>query len=125
MNRVLILITLTFISCKEESSNNTSINQEVIDKGKTQTLVIENKLLNGVWAENEEDNAVFEINKDTLRYIEFYGTPYKLIIKNNRFIVKDSSGFVFPESEIVKLTTDSLLLKSSHGSISKFYKRRY
>lgn len=78
MNRMLTLITLAFISCKE-SSNNTSINQEIIDKGKTQTLVIENKLLNGVWADNEEDNAVFEINKDTLRYIEFYDTPYYLL----------------------------------------------
>lgn len=81
------------------------------------------RLLNGVWAENEEDNALFQIENDTLRYVEYYDTPYLVSLKENHLLIKYLDNKVLSESEILKITRDSLILKTDEIEPLKLFNR--
>lgn len=84
----------------------------------------EQRLLNGVWAESEGDNALFQIENDTLRYVEHYDTPYLVFSKENQLIIKYLDNKVLSESRILKITRDSLILKTSEIKPLRLFNRR-
>lgn len=80
-------------------------------------------LLNGVWAENEEDNALFQIEGDTLRYVEHYNTPYLAFLNENYFEIRYLDNKVLSKSIILKLTKDSLILKTAAEEPLRLFNR--
>ncbi len=78
-------------------------------------------LLNGVWAENVDENALFEIINDSLYYLEDFENPVGIEIQKNAFVIK---GSVPVKCEILKLTTDSLwYIDEFNDDTTKLYKR--
>ena len=82
------------------------------------------KLLDGVWGESEKDNALFVIKNDTLRYVEYYETPYLAQIVKNKLVIKYLDNKVLSESYILKISKDSLVLKTDDEPSLKLYNRR-
>ncbi|WGH74351.1 hypothetical protein P8625_09520 [Tenacibaculum tangerinum] len=81
-------------------------------------------LLNGVCAENEEDNALFEIKDDTLRYVEYYDTPYLVFIKKNKLTIRYLDNKILSESLVLKLSKDSLVLKTNEEKPLRLINRK-
>jgi len=96
------------------------ISKDTISKGKNRNTVINRELLYGVWAENDQDNALFEIQGDSLRYIEFSDTPYFYDLDGGFNIHLD--GYI-SRNKVLKIDQDSLLLESNMGEIIKLVKK--
>lgn len=80
-------------------------------------------MLIGIWAEDEESNAIFQLTSDSVYYVEHLDTPYKydLIGDSLIFLIE---GENYP-SNIVKLTNDSLILfEQLSQDTLKLYKRK-
>ena len=77
------------------------------------------KLLKGIWAENEESNALFEIKGDSLYYFEDPVPVFYEVIEDTFKIYIE--GKVFP-SQIIKLSSDSLV-RIEYGEVIRLYKR--
>ncbi len=93
------------------------------EAGSKNTLVakIDGKLLDGIWAENEEDNALFFIKGDSLYYVEQMENPVKIEISNDTLSIQGSLPTV---CKIIKLTEDSLCYKSEFSDeITRLYRR--
>lgn len=122
MKNILIIIFLIILfSCKKENRKNANNNEE-INKKQTSNIKIDKNLLSGVWAENEDENAIFEIKGDTLRYVEFYGTPYFYKLVGDSIKIYLENEYV-SGSKILKISQDSLVLKSDDGDIIRLYRR--
>lgn len=79
-------------------------------------------LIQGIWAENKNENAIFYIENDSLTYMENLGnTLYYRLMGDTLFIHGDMLVKYF----IVKLNNDSLWLKTDfYDEITKLYKRK-
>jgi hypothetical protein len=77
--------------------------------------------LQGVWAENKTDNAIFMIKKDTIIYTENLSNPFKFVL------ISDTLKYKYPEGTvsllILKATGDSLIIKEE-GEITRLYNRK-
>jgi len=120
----VLLLIIAFFSCKNKSDNSSIVSNDEdttlvgVDKDK-----IDHSFLYGVWAENEEDNAIFEIGVDSLRYVEFYNNAYYYEVKDSHLMIYLEEGYV-SNNEIVKVSNDSLILKSDNEETLRFYKRK-
>lgn len=130
MKKILFIISLmSIISCKEKNkTKEVNLVQDkkevsIVKKSDDQNFY-DSKLLNGVWAENIDDNALFEIKNDTLRYVEYYDTPYIAQIVKNKLVIKYLDNKVLSESYILKISKDSLVLKTDDEPSLKLYNRR-
>lgn len=130
---LIVFLTLNTISCKSKMEQNTmdksikpkkdvSISNKK-DKSVGKAVDFRRQDLIGVWAEREEENALYLIEEDSLYFVEHQDSPitYKL--------VKDTLYFNFTGfkaySIIVNLTSDSLFLKDdSNSELLKLYKRK-
>lgn len=73
---IILLIAIIGFTCK----NDTILKKNNIQNTGQQ---VENKtyskhLLAGVWAENEDENALFYIDNDSIYYVEHQGTPHAI-----------------------------------------------
>ncbi|WP_281988582.1 hypothetical protein [Aquimarina aggregata] len=104
-----------FVSCKEtKEKENSSLEQD-----KTQ-VTFDKKLLNGAWAENQEENALFYIENDSIYYIDNQDKPYSLEFRGSYFSIHYDN--YTSKAELIKLTKDDMIYKSSTGII-KLYRR--
>jgi len=89
---------------------------------KKDTVLSKQNLIQGVWAENEDENALFNIEKDSLYYLENQDEPlYYSLIGDTLFV----HGDVLTKFYIVKLNKDSLWFKTNfYDEITKLYKRK-
>ena len=101
----IILIGVFLIACQGENN----VNKKMQYNAELHVKKIDKKLLNGVWGVSPNENAVFEISKDSIRYVEFYDKPYYFKIKNDTFIIFFDDGYL-NKNIIRKLTKDSLVL---------------
>jgi hypothetical protein len=111
---IFILNIILFTSCYSQTTN------EKINKTRGDTTL--SKRLEGVWAKNEKDNALFFIKDDSLYYIEDQNHPVSLTIKEDTFII---NGDLPAKCKILKLTKDSLWFKDEfNANITKLYRRQ-
>ncbi|MGB3464016.1 MAG: hypothetical protein WBA74_02045 [Cyclobacteriaceae bacterium] len=77
------------------------------------------KLLQGVWAESEDQNALFTIKGDSLYYFEDPKPVYYELTDDTLKILIEGE---FYSSKILKLSSDSLIRKE-YGNVVRLYKR--
>lgn len=116
---IILLIAIVGFTCK---------NDTILKKNNIQNIgkQVENKtyskhLLNGVWAENEDENALFYIDNDSIYYVEHQDTTYAIDLIENQLIIY-FEGYA-AKSKILKLTSDSLIYEVDHETV-KLYKRK-
>jgi hypothetical protein len=77
--------------------------------------------LDGIWAENKEDNALFYIKNDSIYYLDDLKPYHYKLINDTLTIYLDN---FISKSILVKNTNDSLLLKELEtGEIIRLYNR--
>lgn len=85
------------------------------------------KLIKGAWAENQNDNVKFIIDKKNIQYFDTDYLYSYSITSHNELLVLDSSKIVL-KFEIIRLNKDSLFIKSKNDGankdiIYKYYRR--
>lgn len=102
------------------SDNNLSVNAQNVDD----TM----RMLQGVWAESEEENANFYIKNDTIIFTEHQDWISRFKIRTDTFIgyfYAGGEGSYIVKYIIKKLNNDSLILQSPYDStITKMHKRK-
>ena len=90
LNTYLLSITCIVLSCNGNS--NTKIIQSEKAHNTTIIQVITNEIhlsiqaLQGIWAENDEDNALFFIKSDSLYYVEYQTKPVKSLLNSDSLL---------------------------------------
>lgn len=98
MKKIIVLFVVLGFSCKPE--NKTEIKSVDFDK-KTNPITLKSKevqtkpdkmkmnevFLEGVWAENEEDNALFFIEKDSIKYTDNINKPFQVRLFNDTLFI--------------------------------------
>ncbi|OSY89151.1 hypothetical protein WH52_00395 [Tenacibaculum holothuriorum] len=74
-----------------------------------------------VWGERQNENAVFEIKNDTLKYIEYYNTTYLISLDENIFTIRYSDNKILSQNRLLKLTKDSLVLENDDKTLLKLF----
>ena len=115
----ILLLVLPYCSPKKESVENTSI-----DSNKVVQVPLTSKdsirfNFEGIWAENETDDAFFIIERDSIFSIDREGFYY--YVNDNEMII-DYKDFIGRHT-IVKVSPDSLILINEDSSITKLYRR--
>ena len=77
-------------------------------------------ILEGAWGNEQDGNALFYIEGDSIYYTERQESPYSIEIKGNTFSV-DYEGYS-SKSEVVKLTKDSLVYKNEDNFTTKLFR---
>ena len=118
---ILFLLALIALNSK---TNPVSMVPKTDDKG-----IIKNKpvqptisLLQGIWAENEEENAIFFIKGESLYYVEDQGTAVPIQLRNDTLIIYYDGLTTY--DKILKLGSDSLILSNEFDEIIRLYKRK-
>ncbi|MCB2378553.1 hypothetical protein LGH70_13215 [Hymenobacter sp. BT635] len=79
-------------------------------------------LLQGIWAENTEDNALFFVRGNHLTYVEFLDRPLRYTVSATTLNITQVDG-PYP-CRLRKLTPDSLVFEDPYGNVMRLYKRR-
>lgn len=109
---LLVSISLFICSCSEVKKDN----QDFSIKSSKDTLLN----FDGIWAENDSDNALFVIRGDTLRNVEH---ERKVAFKIIGDTMIPSYYDIHAKSIILKHTKDSLVLKHEDNYIERLYNR--
>lgn len=124
----ITIIILAFIACQSSNTFNKQSEQikskETKDDTETNSIIkkIEQNPLNGIWAENQNDNALFRISNDSLYYLEDIENPVSIEYNGGNFFV--INGSVPVKCEIIKLNNDSLwYLDEFNEDTTKLYRR--
>ena len=96
-NFLLLISCVSLINCSFQKHSNQNSNDKLVDKPK----VI------GVWTDGTTENATFEIDEDSIFYVDNM-QRFKYIIKGDSLTIK-FDGYDFA-SKIQKATDDSLIL---------------
>ncbi len=130
---IFFILLLVITSCETNNKENPkkistdSIAIEEVVKKTDSVKKIKNRLtlrreyLYGVWAENKEDNALFEITKKSITYVEFMENHYKYDLFSDSLLIHLEDNYT-SISKIIKLTKDSLIF-DTEDEITKLYKR--
>lgn len=137
MNKgLLILVTLFCLSCdlsnKQETKDKSLLNAEgsttesdgFINEdsiGKT-SLTEPKEMLQGIWAEGEDENAAFIVEADSILYFESE-VKNKYEIRQDTLTIHYGKGVII-KNHILKLTNDSLIYKTETGDIIRLSKRK-
>lgn len=114
MKKVLLYTYLLSIICIAISCNGNpnkkigqpeKVNDTLTKQGITNKISVSIEALQGIWAENDNDNALFFIKADSLYYVEDQAKPIKIILNSDTFVMM---GDVPAHCRILKLTKDSL-----------------
>lgn len=118
INRILFLIVVFLFQCAQNSDRNMGVEKrgdDFIDK----KYSIYN--LEGIWAENEEDNALFEIRHDSLYNFEYFDQGFSYTLNDSVWIIH-YEGFE-TQNIILKLNMDSLIYTTETGDTIRLHKR--
>lgn len=83
---------------------------------------IDAKYIEGVWAKNEKENALFEIKGDSIFYVEHPDNPVTYKIANDTFIIFYEG--LTTRNRIIKLDADSFVFKTETDYINRLYRRK-
>ena len=121
LNTYLLSITCILLSCNGNSNDKIIQSEKAHDSIVKQPIPLSIQTLQGIWAENDEDNALFFIKSDSLYYVEDQSNPVKIQLNSDTlFIMEDLSV----NCKILKLTKDSLwFIDEYNDSPTKLYKR--
>lgn len=86
-------------------------------------ITVDTALLQGVWAENPEENAVFRIDGDQLVYTEDQSNPRKITVAGDVVTLHESQDFSSGMT-VLKLDSDSLCLRSEYNDTIRLYRRK-
>ena len=128
----LLFFVITVANCKpiskdvkiKDGQNNkeSSIKQDTLNSDTSNNNEMIYALLEGVWAENEYDNAVFYIKNKNLYYVENQDTPIKITVSKNSFTIM---GDIPVKCKLLKLNCDSLIyIDEFSDTPTKLYKRK-
>lgn len=119
-NILTVLLLIFFLSCKTEKKNVKSTQNQnshkkdiSISNNESQVKKINKSLLNGIWAENIDENALFFIENDSIYYLDNQDIPFYIEFKDDSFSVH-YDNFI-SNVKIKKLDNDSLVYKSDSG----------
>jgi len=123
MKYILVIVIFFIYSCKTEKKKVNSvpvINDTVdmktdISNQNFQQNNVDYSLLNGVWGENKNENALFYIDKDSIYYIDHQDNPYYIEKRDDSLLIHIDD--LIYRMKIKKLDTDSLILKSMTDTI--------
>jgi len=112
---ILVLLLILICSCRINQNS-----KEAKNGNKFFEPTIES--LQGVWAEKENENALFLIKKDSLYYIEHQDKPNCIKLKEDTLLIM---GDIPVHCKIIKLTQDSLWYTDEFNELpTKLYKRK-
>ena len=130
----IFLLIIFYVSCKKAKNNEEikSNQQKVIVESNKENDFLDNvkkplmvnylkKDFIGIWAENKEENALFEITKDSIHYVESYDNPYFFEIKEDTLVIHFEENYLV-KLKILKINKDSLIYQSQKR-IRKLYNR--
>lgn len=128
MNKIIFYTKFLSIICIAVSCNMNPNNisqsekvQDTLTKQKIANKTLSFELLQGIWAENEKENALFFIKNDYLYYTEDQSHPISIKLNNDTLIIM---GDVPSHCKILKLTKDSLWFIDEYNKTpTKLYKR--
>lgn len=102
--KIFLYLIVAFISCNVASQH--SVNNRYL----------------GHWAISNEDDVSFSIVKNgIIKYFE-NDNQFTYKVKRDSFIIEEE-GYVIGSFQVLKISADSLHLKSEDGEITKFVKR--
>ena len=78
-------------------------------------------LFQGSWAESAEGNAVFTVKDNLIYYTEHLKKPASYKFKNDALVIYYDG--LTTENVILKLNSDTLILRTEANNINLFYKR--
>jgi hypothetical protein len=130
MKFLLICTLCLFTFCsKQIKENKTHFQNHDFSDKKTEEGILKQsieqpdttKLIEGVWAKNEFENAIFQIIGNQLIYLEDIENPIDIEVLNGDIILK---GDIVVHFKIIKLSNDSLWFKDGITlELTKLYKR--
>jgi len=97
---VIILLT----TCVQNLNQNINNGRQDVRESK----VIDISQLDGIWAENEHDNANFKIKGDSMYFLEDFDNPVFIVVKNDT--IYSHFDELITIDVILYLTKDSLIL---------------
>ncbi len=124
----LLIIVLTSLQCQSGRTvkNRVKVNPNNFEHTENDAVKeissIDVAQIEGVWAENKDENAAFWIENDSLYSVENSEDVFKVEISNDTLIVYYDGMATY--DAILKLTTDSLILKNEFDIIIRLYKRK-
>ena len=122
MSKIYILGFSLLLACNSPSIKKNKDKESSIESSQTKTDTVQRTpLIEGVWAENEEGNAVFEISGDSIYYMENPESNAKFEIKGDSLIMY-SEGLTL-KNLLLKQTNDSLVYGNEYGYTVRLYKR--
>jgi hypothetical protein len=122
-----ILILTLLSSCHSTKTSDGVVSKEESVKVDQQAKkeehhpkVVQSELM-GIWAKDKDENALFEINDDTIYYVEHPDSPV-------HYELNDSVWTIFyddltTKNIILKLDGDSLVFKTEIGVVNRLYRR--
>jgi hypothetical protein len=130
MKYIIFIAIIIVVACKPTASRNQSIRNDTIDSTIIKSSVsrvfqekdINTAEINGIWAKNEDDNAVFWVENDSLYPLEHPDRPAKLEFKGDTLYTYYDG--LTTKDIIIKLNSDSLVLLNEFDKIIKLYKRK-
>jgi len=119
----IMLIFGLIVNCKtQEYPKVKKINITNKVQKKNMTVNLEIETLQGIWAENEYDNALFYIKQDSLYYLEQSDNPIGIKIKNDTLLFL---GDVPVNCKVIHFSRDSLwYIDELTSDTTKLHKRR-
>ncbi|BDX37810.1 hypothetical protein CYCD_11650 [Tenuifilaceae bacterium CYCD] len=112
---LIICLLLTYACSNIENTKNGRLRNESENK------TFDKHLLNGIWAESEDENANFYIKNDSMYFIED-PKPCFIELSNDTLITHYEGLSTF--DKIIKLDKDSLVLLNEVGDFIKLKRRK-
>ena len=109
----MICISFLFIACSNKGKHSND-EGNVLNNNQS-------KLIEGIWAENEEENALFLIEKDSIFYFDSDERVYYEYKNDSLQIYYD--GYT-AKNLVNKLNQDSLVFTTESGYVNRLYRRK-
>jgi hypothetical protein len=120
------LLIIISISCVRH--DNASKAKSLVVNNSRDTIVTDNamnidlKNIEGIWAKNEQENALFQIKGDSIFYLEHPESKVTYETNKDTFIIFYDG--LTTKNKILKLDTDSFIFETEVNYINRLYKRK-
>ncbi|PHS10006.1 MAG: hypothetical protein COA88_02965 [Kordia sp.] len=122
INLIITFSLIWVVSILQKSCEQRIEENKLKELQKESNKKIDKSLLNGVWAENIDDNAMFYIENDSIHYFDSIDQPAYPIDLSGDILSIYYDGITF-RWKVLKLSNDSLVYESEKNKI-KLYKRK-
>lgn len=122
INLIITFSLIWVVSILQKSCEQRIEENERRELQKESSKEIDKYLLNGIWAENIDDNAMFYIENDSIHYFDSTDQPSYFIDLSDDVLSIYYDDFTF-KGKVLKLSKDSLVYESEKNK-RKLYKRK-